>query len=160
VVIEGLGSVEDYVRFTTAARFYVSPFPELTDLVVAVRGLYSIQSANVPFYVMNNLAMGTGTDDVTGQQGLGGERTLRGYRQDRFIGHVAAAFNAEIRWTFVKLDLFKQHFSLQVAPLFDNWKISAGGALRIGWNKSTIIMFDFAASQEDMGEYIDFGMPF
>jgi outer membrane protein assembly factor BamA len=170
---KAFGSTENYVRLTTAARFYVSPFPKLTDLVLAVRGLYSVQSANVPFYAMNNLAMGTGTDDVTGQQGLGGERTLRGYRQDRFIGHVDAAFNAELRWTFAKFDLLKQHFSLQVAPIFDagtvfdrvtlapsTWKVDGGGALRIGWNQSTIIMLDFAASKEDVGEYIDFGMPF
>jgi hypothetical protein len=170
---KGFGSSADYVRLTTAARVYISPFPKVTNLVIAARALYSIQSANVPFYAMNTLAMGTGTDDVAGQQGLGGERTLRGYRQDRFTGHVAAAFNAEIRWTFVHFDLLKQHFSLQIAPLFDvgrvfdqvgfsfdDWKPSGGAGLRIGWNKSTIIMFDVAASKEDVGEFIDFGMPF
>jgi hypothetical protein len=170
---KAFGSMADYLRLTTAARVYVSPFPKLTNLVIAVRAFYSIQSAGVPFFAMNQFAMGTGADDVTGQQGLGGERTLRGYRQDRFIGRVAAAFNAEIRWTFVKFKLLKQHFSVQIAPLFDagrvfdkvdfsfdQWKVSAGGGLRIAWNRSTIVMFDVAASQEDVGTFIDFGMPF
>jgi hemolysin activation/secretion protein len=117
---------------------------------------------------MNVLALTEGD-----QTGLGGERTLRGYRQDRFIGPVAAVANAEIRWTFVHFKLLQQRFSLQIAPLFDvgrvfdkvdfqfdNWKWSAGGGLRVGWNRSTIIMFDLGASEEDLGFFIDFGMPF
>ena len=41
-----------------------------------------------------------------------------------------------------------------------DWKIAAGAGLRIGWNQSTIVMFDFGASREDTGFFIDFGMPF
>jgi len=52
-----------------AARGYVSPFPKLTDLVIAARALYSIQSASVPFFSMNTLAMAGGTDDATDQSG-------------------------------------------------------------------------------------------
>jgi len=170
---KGFGSSADYLRFTAAARFYVSPFPKVTDLVIAARVLYSIQSANVPFFALNTLAMAAGSDDATDQTGLGGERTLRGYRQDRFVGRVAAAASAEIRWTFVKFPLLKQRFSLQIAPFVDtgrvfdkvdlsfkDWKIAAGAGLRIGWNQSTIVMFDFGASREDTGFFIDFGMPF
>jgi hemolysin activation/secretion protein len=110
------------------------------------------------------------------QNGLGGERTIRGFRQDRFVGNVAAVANLEVRWTFVHFRVLKQLFSLQIAPLFDvgrifdnvfagedfasNWKWSAGGGLRIAWNRSTIIMVDGAASTEDVGIYVDFGMPF
>ena len=170
---KGFGSFADYLRWTTAARVYVSPFPELADVVVAGRVLYSIQSARVPFFAMNTLAMAGGTDDATDQTGLGGERTLRGYRQDRFIGLVAAAANVEVRWTFAKFPLLRQHFSLQVAPFvdtgrvfdrvglsLDDWKVAGGGGLRIGWNQSTIVMFDYGVSREDAGLYIDFGMAF
>jgi outer membrane protein assembly factor BamA len=169
----GFGSSADYLRLTTAARAYVSPFPGLADLVVAGRVLYSIQSARVPFFALDTLAMAGGTDDATDQQGLGGERTLRGYRQDRFIGLVAAAASVEVRWTFVEFPLLGQRFSLQVAPFvdsgrvfdrvalsLDDWKTSAGAGLRVGWNRSTIVMFDFGASSEDTGFYVDFGMPF
>jgi hypothetical protein len=170
---KGFGSIASYLRWTTAARIYVSPFPSLTDLVVAGRVLYSIQSAAVPFFAMNTLAMAGGTDDFSDQTGLGGERTLRGYRQDRFIGLVDAAANIEVRWTFVKFALLKQLFSLQVAPFLDtgrvfdrvdfslrDWKVAGGGGLRIGWNRSTIVMLDYGMSREDTGFYIDFGMPF
>jgi outer membrane protein assembly factor BamA len=170
---KGFGSSANYLRWTTAARAYVSPFPALADVVLAGRVLYSIQSASVPFFAMDVLAMAGGTDDFTDQTGLGGERTLRGYRQDRFVGPVATAANLEVRWTFAKFPLFKQYFSLQIAPFvdsgrvfdqvsfsFDDWKTSAGAGLRIGWNRSTIIMFDFGVSREDSGFYVDFGMPF
>lgn len=158
----------DYLRFTLAARAYLSPFPKLTNLVLAARLLYSMQTTGVPFFAANTLAL---TEDD--QTGLGGERTLRGYRQDRFIGAVCALGNVELRWTFLYFKLLKQSFSVQVAPFFDigrvfdkvdfafdSWKVSGGGGLRIGWNRSTIIMFDLGASSEDVGFYIDFGMPF
>lgn len=86
---------------------------------------------------------------------------------------MAVAANAEIRWTFVRFPLLQQHFSLLVAPFVDagrvfdrvgfslaDWKVAGGGGLRVGWNQSTIIMFDFGASREDTGFYIDFGMMF
>jgi outer membrane protein assembly factor BamA len=169
----GFGSTFDYIRWTSAARAYVSPFPALADVVLAGRVLYSIQSAGVPFFAMDALAMAGSIDDFTGQAGLGGERTLRGYRQDRFIGLVAAASSAEVRWTFVRFPLLGQRFSLQVAPFvdagrvfdrvsltFDDWKVAGGAGLRIGWNRSTIVMIDYGVSREDTGLYIDFGMPY
>jgi hypothetical protein len=170
---KGFGSSANYLRWTTAARAYVSPFPRLAEVVIAGRVLYSIQSARVPFFSMNTLAMAGGTDDPTDQAGLGGERTLRGFRQDRFVGLVAAAANVEIRWTFVRFPLLGQLFSLQIAPLvdagrvfdrvglsFSDWKVAAGAGLRVGWNRSTIVMFDLGVSREDTGFYIDWGMPF
>jgi outer membrane protein assembly factor BamA len=173
---KAFGASFDYLRFTLAARAYWSPFPKLTNLVVAARLLYSMQTSGVPFFAANTLAL---TEDD--QTGLGGERTLRGYRQDRFIGAVSALGNLELRWTFVHFKLLKQTFSIQAAPFFDVgrvfdnvvdglaapcsgafdcWKVSGGGGIRIGWNRSTIIMFDLGASAEDIGFYIDFGMPF
>ena len=170
---KGFGSSANYVRWTTAARAYYSPFPKLADVVLAGRVVYSIQSAGVPFFAMNTLVMAGGTDDATDQTGLGGERTIRGYRQDRFIGPVAAAATAEVRWPFVRFTVLRQHFSLQVAPFVDtgrvfdrvglsftDWRVAGGGGLRVGYNRSTIIMFDFGASREDTGFYIDFGMMF
>lgn len=168
---KALGSSYNYLRFTVAARGYVSPFPKLTKLVVAARLLYSMTTSGAPFYTMDTLALTEGD-----QTGLGGERTLRGFRQDRFVGNVVALGNVEVRWTFVHFRLLKQLFSLQIAPLFDvgrvfdqvfdhedfaaGWRWSAGAGLRIGWSRSTIIMVDAAGSPEDFGLYVDFGMPY
>lgn len=165
---KGFGSSFDYLRLTLGARFYWSPFPKLADVRLALRFVYSMQSADVPFYAMNTLA--TPDDD---QNGLGGARTMRGYRQDRFIGPVSALANAEVRWTFVHFHVGSQLFALQVAPFFDvgrvfdrvdfaftRWKPSGGGGLRVAWNHSSIIAFDVGASAEDIGFFVNFGMPY
>ncbi len=163
---KGFGSSFNYLRLTLSARGFQRLF--LPELVLAGRVLYSMQTAGTPFYSLNTLALTEGD-----QRGLGGEATIRGFRQDRFVGAMAAVANVELRWTFVHFSLLKQRFSLQVAPLYDvgrvfdrvalstdNWKWAAGGGLRVGWNQSTIVMFDAAWSTEDMGFFIDFGTPF
>jgi outer membrane protein assembly factor BamA len=163
-----LGSSFDYARVTLAARAYYSPFPRFADVVLAGRVVYSIQSEGVPFFAMDTLALTEGD-----QAGLGGSNTLRGFRQDRFVGPVAALTNLEVRWTFVRFHLLKQLFSLQVAPFLDTgrvfdkveldfheWQVAGGAGAHIGWNQTTIIRIDAGFSREDSGIYIDFGMPF
>jgi outer membrane protein assembly factor BamA len=164
-----LGSAFDYVRATVTPRAFYSPFPKLTDLVLAGRVVYSVQSAGTPFFSMNTLAF-TDTD----RQGLGGIWTLRGYNQDRFVGAVTAMTNLEIRWTFVNFDLKDQRFALAVVPFLDigrvfdtvgsftfaDWKRGEGGGIRIAWNKATLIRSDLGVSTEGWDLYIDFGHQF
>jgi outer membrane protein assembly factor BamA len=163
-----LGSAATYLRLTMVARFYVAPLSVAPDLVLAVRLLYSVQSRGTPFFTMNTLAM-TESD----QRGLGGETTLRGYRQNRFVAAVDALANLELRWTFARFAVHSKRFSLQFAPLVDvgrvfdrvdlsasQWKPAYGAGLRLGWNQSTIIIFDLGVSREDLGFFVDFGMPF
>jgi len=166
---KAFGSSYAYARFTTTARFYKSPFPNIADLVLASRLVYSMQTANAPFFAQGTLG---GTErDIEGS--LGGDYTLRGYRNNRFSGPVMALANAELRWTFWKFHLCKQHFGLMLAPLvdvgrvFDNvelslsqWRAAYGGAFRIAWNYSTIFRLDIAASREDTGVYFDVDLPF
>jgi outer membrane protein assembly factor BamA len=165
----GFGSTYDYVRFTTTARFYWSPFPRLTDLVLASRFVYSMQTANAPFWAQNTLAA---TDkDLDGA--LGGDSTLRGYRNARFAGPVMALANVELRWMFWKFRLWKERFGIQVAPFLDvgrvfdrvdfslsNWRPAGGGGLRIAWNHSSIFRLDIAGSREDTGVYFEVDLPF
>jgi outer membrane protein assembly factor BamA len=164
-----LGSAYDYARVTFSPRAFVSPFPKLTDLVIAARGVYSVQTDGVPFFAMNTLAF-TDTD----RQGLGGLWTIRGYNQDRFVGPVSALANVEVRWTFVDFDAGSQSFALSVAPFLDlgrvfdrvedfsfaSWKRGEGGGLRIAWNRATIIVLDYGFSTEGSGLYMDFGHQF
>lgn len=176
---KGFGSAYNYLRATLATRFYWAPFPKVrvksplfgrvsSRVVFAGRLLYSVQTGDVPFYAMDALAL---TEDD--QSGLGGEYTLRGFRQGRFIGRVAALGQAEVRWTFFEFEMLKQRFTVQFAPLLDvgrvfdrvelstdRWKVSAGAGWRIAWNKSTVIIFDLGVSREDIGFYIDLGTGF
>jgi len=161
-----LGSDYDYLRLLAAARGYYSPIPQKADLVLAGRGLIQFQTSGVPFFSMNSLPF---TEDF--RQGLGGHRTLRGYKADRFVGRTMAAINAEVRWTFWRFKLWKQKFGMIAVPFFDvgrsfdhagaltfsDWRPSYGGALRISWNLATIVTVDYGRSAEDAGFYINFG---
>jgi hypothetical protein len=160
-----LGSQFDYLRLLGAARGYWSPIPERADLVLAGRGLLELQSAGTPFFSLNSLPF---TEDF--RNGLGGHRTMRGYRQDRFVGRTMALLNGEVRWTFTRFKLANQKFALIVVPFVDygrsfdsaaaltlrDWRVSYGGAFRISWNLATIITVDYGLSSEDTGLYINF----
>lgn len=159
----------DYARVTFAARGFWSPFPALADVVLAGRFVYSAQTRGTPFFAMNTLAF----TDVD-RQGLGGLWTLRGYRQDRFVGPVAALLNLELRWTFIAFDLWDQHLALAVVPFLDlgrvfdriadfsleRWRLGSGGALHIAWNDATIINITAGASREGLQVYMDLGQQF
>jgi outer membrane protein assembly factor BamA len=162
-------SAYDYARVTFSPRGFFSPLPKLTDLVLAGRLAYTVQTEGVPFFAMNTLALTDGD-----RQGLGGLWTLRGFRQDRFVGPVSALANLEVRWTFLDFDVVGEHFALALAPFLDlgrvfdrvgdftfgNWQRGEGAGLHVAWNKSTIIMFDYGVSSEDQGLYMDFGQQF
>lgn len=160
-----LASQFDYLRVMAAARGYWSPIPELADLVLAGRVMFEGQTNGTPFFAMDSLPF---TEDP--RIGLGGNRTLRGFRQDRFVGSVMTLANVELRWTFGHLTAWGQRFGFIAAPFFDagrpydslgqlslrNWRPSYGSALRIAWNLATIVTVDYGVSSEDTGFYVNF----
>ncbi|HEU4726619.1 MAG TPA: BamA/TamA family outer membrane protein, partial [Kofleriaceae bacterium] len=160
-----LGSQYDYLRVLLAARGYWSPLPDAADLVLAGRLLFVAQSNGAPFFSMDSLPF---TEDP--RLGLGGHRTLRGFRQDRFVGSVMTAANAELRWTWGHLTAWRQRFAFIVAPFLDagrpfdalgeltlgDWQPAYGGALRVAWNLATVVTVDVGRSSEDTGFYINF----
>src|SRR5262249_22443724 len=103
--------------------------------------------------------------------GLGGHRTMRGFRQDRFVGPVMALANAEVRWTFARTRLWRQNFAFIASPFLDTgrpfdalddlslhrWRFAYGSALRVSWNLATIVTIDYGMSSEDAGFYVNFG---
>ncbi len=161
-----LGSEYDYLRMLAAVRGYWSPAPQLTDLVLAARGLLQTQTAGTPFFSLDSLPF---IEDY--RSGLGGHRTMRGFRQNRFVGRTMAAVNVEARWTFHRFGVVGQRFALIAAPFVDagrsfddagelsaaRWRVSYGGALRISWNLATLLTIDYGVSDEDAGLYINFG---
>lgn len=161
----GTGSEYTFIRYTTAPRIYYSPIPQIADLVLAARGVLSHTEGDHPFFAINTMSFTSGN-----QSGLGGLRTLRGYKQDRFVGPTMAVANFEIRWTFFDFSVAGQHFAFILAPFYDvgrpfdnlkqitaqNWRQTTGAGLRIAWNQATIIMVDYGVSQEDTGLYINF----
>jgi hypothetical protein len=160
-----LGSEFEFARVLGVLRGYWSPFQRQADLVLAGRALYQVQTRGTPFFSMNVLPF---TEDF--RLGMGGVRTLRGYRQDRFVGHVMALTNLEVRWTLGHLKALDQDFGFILAPFvdlgrtferasqtsFSGWKRGQGAAVRIAWNQATIVMVDYGVSSEDTGLYINF----
>lgn len=161
-----LGSGYVYAKAMGAARAYLSPFPRLAKLVVALRGVYQIASLETPFFSMNIMPF---TEDP--KTGLGGFRTVRGFSQDRFVGPVMALANAEIRWTFTTFDVLRQHFGLMLVPFVDFGRVfdrvadttlsgfrrGQGAGFRVAWNQATIVMLDYGTSNEGSALYVNFG---
>lgn len=161
-----VGSEYDYARILATARGFWSPLP--ADVVLAGRALLQVQSTDTPFFAMSTLPF---TDDP--RAGLGGHRTMRGFRQDRFVGPVMALVNAEVRWTFARTRLWKQRLAFIAAPfvdvgraaddlggLTDAWRPSGGAAVRLSWNLATLVTVDYGLSAEDAGLYVNFGHMF
>ena len=164
-----LGSEFDYARFLFAARGFYSPFPCRADLVLAGRVLLQAQSEGTPFFTMDVMPF---IEDP--RTGLGGHRTIRGFRQSRFVDHVMSAASAEVRWTFAKTTLWSQRLSFIAVPFADvgqafdgfgdlsasGWRPSYGGALRVSWNLATLGTFEYGRSAEGSGIYVNFGHMF
>lgn len=105
---------------------------------------------------------------------LGGKQSLRGFRANRFLARSMWFANFEIRARFAETKFLKQHFSFTAAPFFDagtvrnrwqdlnftNVRYAYGAGLRIGWNQSTIISFDYGLSKEDHLLFFGLGQVF
>ena len=164
-----LGSDYTYARFLASARYYRSVVPSLTDLVFAVRGTFQAQSKGTPFFSLNSLSW---TEDP--RTGLGGIRSLRGFRQDRFVGRYYTLLNLELRWTWYRFQVLGQKFSLGTVGFLDTgrtydkfddltfrgWRRGQGLGFRVAWNQATIASADYGISDEDSGLYINFNHQF
>lgn len=164
-----LGSNFDYARALAAVRGYHRPFPQQADLVLAGRALYYAYNGKVPFFNMATIAETQGKF-----RGFGGRRTLRGFKQDRFVGKVGAMMNFEVRWNFLEIQLFEQSFAFLFTPFIDigrifddtrnttfhGWKQGQGSGVRIAWNQATLIAVEYAQSHEDSSAYLLFNHTF
>lgn len=102
---------------------------------------------------------------------LGGARSLRGYREARFMAPVVALVNLEMRARLYDFHLFHQHFALGLTPFYDfgsawdrprdfnfqYWKGSGGIGGRLNWNQSTVLRLDYARSREGNQVFFGFG---
>jgi hypothetical protein len=165
IASRALGSEYEYVRGMLSVRAFYSPIPKLADLVLAGRWVYEAQTTGTPF---TSLELMPFIDD--NHAGLGGFRTLRGYRQNRFVGNVIGLTNYEVRWTFAHARVLKQGLAFMIVPFMDigrvfdrvrdttlsGWKRSQGAGFRVAWNEATVIMVDYGFSDEDSGLYVNF----
>ncbi|MGY6560877.1 MAG: Omp85 family outer membrane protein [Luteibaculaceae bacterium] len=102
---------------------------------------------------------------------LGGDRSVRGFREARFLAPTVALVNLEMRARFFDFNLLKQNFALGLTPFFDmgsvwdsptdinfsRWVGAPGLGARINWNQSTVLRLDFAVSKEGAQTFFGFG---
>lgn len=160
------GSQFNFTRYTLSEKVFYSPFEKLADLVIAGRVAYTQAVGDVPFYSLDQFSS---TERVY-QGGLGGLRSLRGYKASRFMATNMALANLELRWTMFDFTVAGQRFAPIFVPFFDIgsafdqpkdistsvWRYAYGAGLRIAWNQATIIMVDYAMSREDSNLFINF----
>lgn len=102
---------------------------------------------------------------------LGGGRSLRGYREARFLAPTVGLVNLEMRTRLYDFNAFNQHFSLGLTPFYDfgtvweglrdvqlnNFRGAPGLGGRVSWNQSTILRLDYAQSFEGGQFFFGFG---
>lgn len=119
---KAIGSTSEFNKNLVSGRIFISPVqwftskpPEILEkFVLAARGTMIQTNGDAPFYEYRNM---WGTE--TNQSGLGGRTTIRGYKQDRFVGQTMAFANFEIRWKFAEAEFGGQHFDFQLVPFYD-----------------------------------------
>lgn len=166
---KALGSDFEYERVTFSASGYRMVFPDVARLVLAGRGLYSMQFGDVPFFSLPTLAFNT-----RDRSGLGGFATMRGFVDRRFVGNSAVLVNTELRWSiFDGGYVFGQHLRPMLAPFvdagrvfdgtqlrFDGWRADYGIGFRLIWNLATTVSFDYGISSEGQLFTMDLGYAF
>ena len=90
------------------------------------------------------------------------------------MGNAAAWANAELRWSFAETTFKNQHLRFMLVPFVDagrvfdavgdttleDWKIGGGAGLRLAWNLSTVVSFDYGLSRESSFFNMELGHQF
>lgn len=102
---------------------------------------------------------------------LGGDRSVRGFREARFLAPTVVLMNYELRTRFWNFKILNQKMNLGANLFYDagsvwdhpsdmnfkKWVGAPGVGARLAWNQSTIIRLDFAASREGSQTFLGFG---
>ncbi len=164
-----IGSQFDFDKLFIQGRVY-QKIPVGKRTVLAGRfGVGNIFGNNAPFFEFQDQWSPEGSINA-----LGGKQSLRGYRANRFLARSMWFTNVELRVRLAETQMGKQRFAFGVAPFFDagtvrdrwqdlnfkNIKTSYGGGLRLAWNQSTILSFDYGMSKEDSLFFFGIGQVF
>jgi outer membrane protein assembly factor BamA len=166
-----LGSDYSLNKLFFQIKGYKKLFPKhLKKMILASRFGIGYTFGGAPFFEYQDEWSSEGSIE-----GLGGAHTLRGYKQSRFLDRGMYFFNTELRTRFAHFTILKQNITLSAVPFLDagsvyknlntafKWnriRFSEGLGLRIAWNSSTILRFDYAISQEDKQFFFIFGHTF
>lgn len=164
------GSEFTFHKMLLQARHYLPIAPRvLRRTLLATRlGYGTIIGEQAPFFEYQDQWSAEGSI-----RALGGAQTLRGFKANRFLGRTVGFLNVEFRHRFADVEVLGQNLTFTVAPFLDlgtvgdklfvvapTIRASAGAGLRIGWNRSTVIVADAAFSREDAQFFINFNQSY
>lgn len=165
-----LGSDYDFIRNTVQLQYYV---PLLSSLTLALRAGYTDTNMDAPFFEMGYFGF-----SLNRRTGNGSNRTIHGYKEQRFVAPTMTVGNAELRWKFGEANTWGQNFQFKLTafydvgnvydkagdpftePRFGDYKQGYGGGLVIAWNMATIIHFYYGMSAEDTSISVNFNHTF
>lgn len=163
------GSEFSFDKNMIQGTYFVKILPKyIPRMVLAVNAdIGYIWGKKVPFYEAFDISSQA---EAGGTEVLGGARSLRGYREYRFVGPLTALLNVELRTRIVQWKLLKQHFAFDLLPFFDagrvwnrirdfnfrDYRWNAGGGARLAWNQSTLLRADLAFSKESTQFFFGF----
>jgi len=169
--LKALGSKYDFNKVFTQIKGYQRVLPNIfKKMILAGRFGIGYTAWNAPFFEFQDEWSSEGSIE-----GLGGTNTLRGYKQSRFLARGMDFGNVELRTRFAQTTIGEQHLAFSAVPFFDfggvwnsfkdvgkmaNYRYNEGLGLRVAWNVSTILRFDYAVSQEDKQFFFSFGQAF
>jgi hypothetical protein len=102
---------------------------------------------------------------------LGGARSVRGFREARFLTPTVSLVNLELRARLYDFKFLKQHFNFGLTPFYDmgsvydnidkltfqGWQGAPGMGARLAWNQSTVLRLDYGRSREGGQVFFGFG---
>ena len=107
---------------------------------------------------------------------LGGETTLRGFGQNRFISNSALLFNFEERILLKEREIFGYVIGMEIAPFLDlgrvqrvnlwehlilkNWQVNPGMGIRLLAKPYVVGRADFAYGRDGLNAFIGIDYPF
>lgn len=164
-----IGSAFDFNKLFVQARYYQKIPVGPRTVFTARLGAGNIFGSKAPFFEYQDQWSPDGSINS-----LGGRQSLRGHRANRFLARSLWFSNIELRVRLADAKIRKQRFSFTLVPFFDagtvrdKWqdlnfdkvKTSYGGGLRIGWNQSTVLSFDYGISNEDKLFFFGIGQVF
>ena len=171
ISLTALGSKFNFNKTFIHANGYYPVLPKLFKKMILCGSFgLSLTNGDAPFFEYPDAWSSEGDID-----GMGGSRTLRGYKQARFVAPVMQYVDIEMRCRFLQFNVLKQNLVFSGVPFFDqagvwnnlsrvshteNMRYSEGLGLRIAWNVNTILRFDYAVSKEDNQFFFQLGHTF
>mgnify|MGYP003313928637 CR=1 FL=1 len=118
-----LGTRNEFYRYSATWRHYL-PIVRNDVLTFAYRLNYEGTFGNsAPYYVLPYITvMGENCD----RDGMGGYRTVRGIMRDRVVGLDMATYTAELRWRFVRFQLWNQNMAFALSAFSDGTMVTRG----------------------------------